>query len=61
MIALGLYIRWDNVGLGMPACPLGSTHVQTTSGVTCHNLPWAAYTVGGHLAWNAIIALGQHR
>ena len=31
---------------GMTSSPLGSTHGQTTSGVTCHHRLWTSHTVG---------------
>ena len=47
----------DYVGIGMPACPLGSAHIQITSNVACHYRPWTTYTVRQHRAWHVIIAL----
>ena len=41
----------------MPACPLGSTYVRTTSNMACHYHPWTAYTVRQHWVWPVIISL----
>ena len=43
--AFGLHTQLERVGLGMPACSLGSIHGRTTSGVECHQV------------WHVIIAL----
>ena len=61
IIALGWQTSSNDVGGGMPSPPLGSTHSRTTSGVACHHLIWAAQTVRRRRAWQAIIALGQHK
>lgn len=45
IIAFGLHTQLERVGLGMPACSLGSIHGRTTSGVGCHQV------------WHVIIAL----
>ena len=53
--------KWSNdIGRGIPASPLGSTHGRTTSAVAYHHRLWAAQTVEGRRAWHAIISLGQH-
>ena len=57
IIALALHAWSGNVGLGIPAYPLGSTHVQMTSNVACHYRPWTTYTVRYSRAWHVIIAL----
>ena len=57
IIALGLHIWLDNVCIAMPACPLGSTYVRTTSNMACHYHPWTAYTVRQHWVWPVIISL----
>ena len=58
--AFGQHTRLDDVGRDMPSSPLGSTHVQTTSGMACHHSPWTENTVKRRLAWHATIAFGQH-
>uniref|UniRef100_A0A3Q7GR05 Uncharacterized protein n=1 Tax=Solanum lycopersicum TaxID=4081 RepID=A0A3Q7GR05_SOLLC len=52
--------RSDNVRLGMPSSPLGSTDGRTTSGFACHHRPWTAQMVRRRRVWHAIIALRQH-
>ena len=44
--SFGQGTRSNNVGRDMPSPPLESTHGQTTSGVACHHLLWAAQTIG---------------
>ena len=58
--AFGQHTRSDDVGLGMPSSPLGSTHSQTTLGVACHHSPWMENTVKRRQSWNDTIAFGQH-
>ena len=58
---LGQHTRSDDVGLGMPSSPLGSTNGRKTSGVACHHRLWAAQMVERRRAWHAIIASGQHK
>ena len=60
IITFGQHKRFDDIGRGMPLSPLGGTHGRTTSGVACHLQLWAAHTVEGRRAWNAIITFGQH-
>ena len=59
-MAIGQHTQSDDVGLGMPSSPLGSTCGWMTSAVSCHLDPWNTHTVGQCRAWHAIIALGQH-
>ena len=58
IIAFGMQTRSNDVGLGIPSSPLGSTHGRPTSGVTCHHRLWTAHTVERRRAWHAIIAFG---
>ena len=51
--------RSNDVGLGIPSSPLGSTHGRPTSGVACHHRLWTVHTVERRRAWHAIIAFGQ--
>ena len=50
----------DDVGRGIPSCPLDMKHSQTTSLVEYHPRPWIAHTIGPRQALHAIIALGLH-
>ena len=58
--ALGQHTRSNDVGSGMPSLPEGSTHGQTTSGMTCHHRLGKAHTFNQHPAWIEITALGLH-
>ena len=58
IIVLGQETRSNDVERGMPSPPWDSTHDQMTSGVACYHCIWAAQTVGRHLVWHAITALG---
>ena len=60
IITFGKQIRSNDVGRGLPALPMGSTHGQKTSGVACQHRLWAAHTVEIRRAWHAIIAFWQH-
>ena len=50
IITFGQHTRSNDVGRGMTSPPLDSTLGRTTSGVTCQNRLWAAYTVERRLA-----------
>ena len=56
IIALGLHIRSDDTGCGMPIWTLGSKNTQTTSRVTCHST-WEAQKVEPHRALHDIFPL----
>ena len=58
IIALGLDMQLDDIGCGMPAGTLGTTHDRTTSSVASHYRPWTAHTVRGSRAFHAIHTLG---
>ena len=60
IIAFGPHTQSNDVGRGMTSLHLGSTHGQTTSGVTCHHRLWTAHTVERCQEWHAIIAFGKH-
>ena len=56
---LGLH-RWsDNIGHGKPSWPWDSAQNRTTSDVACHHSPNTKHTIGRHLVWRDIIALGR--
>ena len=57
IITLWQHTRSDDVGCGMLAWPLGSTHSRITLGVACHHRPWRAHTDEWRHAWHAIITL----
>ena len=59
IVVFGLHTRLDDVRHGMPACPLGSKHCQTTSGKAYHHRPWKTYKVRRRRAWHVIIDLGE--
>ena len=59
IIALEQRTQSNNVGRGMPASPLGSTHGRTTSDVACQRCLWAAHTVERHQSWHEITSFGQ--
>ena len=50
----------DGIGRKIPSPPWGSTHGQTTSGVTCNHSPWMTNMVERCRAWHDITALGLH-
>ena len=60
-IAPGQQTQSNDVGLGMPSSPLGSTDSQTASGVACHHRLSTANTVERRRAWHAIITFMQHK
>ena len=60
IIAFGQHKQLNDVGLGMPSSPLGSTEGPTASGVACHHRLWPAHTVERRWVLHAIIAFGQH-
>ena len=60
IIALGHHTRSEDVGRGMPACPLGSTHGLMMSGMGCHHHLWTTYMVARDRVCYAIIAIGKH-
>ena len=45
IIAFGPHTQSNDVGCGMTSPHLGSTHGQTTLGVTCHHRLWTTHTV----------------
>ena len=59
--AFGQHTRSNDVVRDLPTLPLDSTHGRTTSSVAFHCRLWAAHTVERRLAWNTIIAIGQHK
>ena len=60
IIALGQQTRSNDVRRDMPSPPMDNRRGQSTSGVPCHHLLWAAHTVKRRRPWHAIIAFGQH-
>ena len=57
---LGHHTRSEDVGRGMPACPLGSTHGLMMSGMGCHHHLWTTYMVARDRVCYAIIAIVKH-
>uniref|UniRef100_A0A494G8I0 Uncharacterized protein n=1 Tax=Solanum lycopersicum TaxID=4081 RepID=A0A494G8I0_SOLLC len=61
-MALGKHTRSNDVGHSIQSYPLGSTHREMMSDMTCHLFPWtAAHDVGRRKAWHSIITIGQHK
>ena len=60
IIALRHHTRSKDVGRGMPACPLCSSHGLMTSDVECHHRLWTTYMVARDSACYAIITIGKH-
>ncbi|TMW92215.1 hypothetical protein EJD97_013340, partial [Solanum chilense] len=59
--ALGQHTLSNDVGHGMPLLPLCSTHVRTTSRMTCHHFTRAeAHAVRRRQAWHTIITIWKH-
>ena len=60
IIAFGHHSRSNDVGHGITSPPLGSTHGQTTSGVTSHHSLLTAHSVERRHVRHSIIVVGQH-
>ena len=46
-MALGKHTRSNDVGHSIQSYPLGSTHREMMSDMTCHLFPWTAHMVNG--------------
>ena len=57
---LGKHTMSDEVERGKLRKPMDNTNYQMMSGVACHHSIWTQHTVEQRLAWNFIIAIGQH-
>ena len=60
LIAFGYHTLSEDVGRGMPTCPMGSTHGWMISGMGCHHSLWKTYMTGRDRQCYAIIAIGKH-
>ena len=60
IVVFGLHTRSNDVRHGIPACPLGSKNLKTTSGKAFHHRPLTTNEVRRSRAWHVIIDLEQY-